>query len=391
MTILKRFFCLIFILLLIQCKEPVDQIPVLQIYVENPIGWENKEPAIVDYLFKEDSIRFYGTLKCRGGMSSRYWKHSYSLKTEEKLPLANLPKDNDWIINASYIDKTFMRHKISYDLFRQMHPENRSPLCTYTDVYINGEYMGLYVFMERLDQNRLKINKKDTMAVVFKEPPVFAIEQVAPKDPENIFNQKFPKIQNRNSSYQIENFRNFLITASDDEFENQVEDWISLRNVIDWHLLLLFSNNGDAVTKNFYLYRRDNNSPFQIALWDTDHSFGRDSDGEKNMMEREIDFQESILFKRILNMKFYQKMLQKRWLELRREGIFSEENLFSLIDENDRIISKHADRNFQKWPVNEHWYFDDNNYSQELDLMRTFIKARLKQLDIKFNQPDLIN
>ncbi len=49
--------------------------------------------------------------------------------------------------------------------------------------------------------------------------------------------------------------------------------------------MLLLSNNGDGVMKNFLLYKIDSNTPFRIALWDYDHSFGRDGDNELNLME----------------------------------------------------------------------------------------------------------
>jgi spore coat protein CotH len=57
-----------------------------------------------------------------------------------------------------------------------------------------------------------------------------------------------------------------------------VGKWIELQNLIDRHLLLLFTNNGDGVMKNFLLYKTESHTPFQIALWDYDHSFGRDGD-----------------------------------------------------------------------------------------------------------------
>ena len=46
------------------------------------------------------------------------------------------------------------------------------------------------------------------------------------------------------------------------------------------HLLLYLSNGGDGITKNFYIYKMDEETPFRIALWDCDHSFGRDGDNE---------------------------------------------------------------------------------------------------------------
>jgi hypothetical protein len=277
-----------------------------------------------------------------------------------------------------------MPHKINYDLFRQMHPENLAPLCEYVNVKINDEYYGLFILMERLDQNRLKVNKKDPGAIVFKEPPIF--HQIMPENflnEENYFNQRYPKINKEDKKYEM----NFLLNASDIEFQSKIANWIDLRNVLDWHLLLLFSNNGDALVKNFYLYKKKNFAPFRIAIWDCDHTFGRDCDGEKNMMEREIDFNESILFQRLLKWGSYKKKLQERWIELRNEKIFSEKNLNRMINENDKKIKNHVTRNFEKWPLNHSYYFDNNSYDQELELMREFISKRIPFLDKYFSSP----
>ena len=37
-------------------------------------------------------------------------------------------------------------------------------------------------------------------------------------------------------------------------------------------------------------------------------------------------------------------------------------------------------KTFEKWPVNGYWYFDDNNYEQEIEIMETFIDMRHEQL-----------
>ncbi|MGB2278997.1 MAG: hypothetical protein ACPH16_03265, partial [Flavobacteriales bacterium] len=54
------------------------------------------------------------------------------------------------------------------------------------------------------------------------------------------------------------------------------------------------------------------------------------------------------------------------------------------INNNNDIIRNEVKRNFKKWPTNSKWYYDDNSYEQELDIMRKFISIRIKQLDDYF-------
>jgi hypothetical protein len=52
---------------------------------------------------------------------------------------------------------------------------------------------------------------------------------------------------------------------------------------------------------------------------------------------------------------------------------------------NDKVISKEVGKNFEKWPIDSEWYYDNNDYRQELDLMLEFVNLRVNQLDEYFN------
>jgi spore coat protein CotH len=162
---------------------------------------------------------------------------------------------------------------------------------------------------------------------------------------------------------------------------------VDIENIIDWHIFLLFSNNGDAIMKNFYLYKLDQFTPFRIAIWDYDHSFGRESDNERNLMERELNCNRSILLERLTNISEigYSHKIKTRWFELREKKIISIANFEKHIIKNDKIIGSEVEENFDKWMINSKWYYDDNDYNQELNLMRDFVKIRTEQLDEYFN------
>lgn len=95
------------------------------------------------------------------------------MEFESKLSFGNIPADDDWVLNANYIDKTFMRHKISYDLFRQMGELNSAPRCSYLNLAANYKPKGLYVAMQEVNAAMLGLVKSDSMAMIFKDPPVY--------------------------------------------------------------------------------------------------------------------------------------------------------------------------------------------------------------------------
>ena len=374
------FFCL-------GCKKENTPFPSIDIQKSEPFSWTKKEDCNIIFNYEGQSVEMPAAIKYRGGLSAQYKKNSFSLELEKKYKFFDFPKEDDWILNASYIDKTFMRHKISYDLFREMHPNNIAAKSKYVNVHINGEYNGLFLLMEKINGKRVGLNKKDTLAMLFKDPLFLYKEPRVPQDSMNYHQQKFPKLRKRNQTYYIEEFRSFLFESSDEEFDRNVENWVDLNNIIDWHLLLLFSNNGDGIMKNFYLYKMDSDTPFRIAIWDYDHTFGRDGDNELNMMERPLKWKRSILFVRLLESKSlnYPLKLEKRWEELRESGLFSSGYFEKQMESIDQEIKFELEKNFAKWPVKSYWYFDDNNYEQEKAIIKEFVSLRLKQLDEEFH------
>lgn len=355
----------------------------IRIYTDG-IGWDAKAPCVLKY--KGETIA--GGVKFRGGMSSRYDKHSMTIELESEVSLVGLPTNDDWILNASYIDKTFQRHKLSYDLFRAMHPDNMAPKCAYIPVYVNDNYQGLYVLMEKVNGSWLGLNNDSDG--LFKDPFIFVEERLDNvQDPGNYFQQKYPKSL-RNQDYwtiQLEKLKRNLFELNDpDELAKILgSHWFDLRNIMDWQLLLMVTNNDDGLYKNFYMYCTID-SEFQMIPWDYDHSFGRDGDYQLNLIEYELGWDRMILFQQLMAAKEfgYPQALKKRWEEL-RQTVFTEKSLLELIALNEKGIRPHLEKNAKRWPLDAKWYSDANSYDEEIEIIKKFVPMRLKQLDDFFN------
>ena len=367
--------------------QPSKPRPLPTIGVEyDSIVYREKYPCVITYTDDGDQFVENGKIKHRGGISRAYPKRSFAFKMDHKRSLAGLPEQRSWILNANYIDKTMMRHKLCFDLFRAMNPQkNQAAQCAFVNVSKNGKYYGLFVLMQKLNAGSLGLDKKDTLAMIFKDPPLFYRDrsQVYIPDTNNYFQQNFPDIEEEDKNGYLETVMQFLIQADDSLFAKEVGHYFDLDNVIDWHLLLMFTNNGDGVVKNFYLYKRDSATPFRIAIWDCDAAFGRDCDGELNMAERKPNFEGNMLFYRLQNNPYlhYDELLRRRYKELRDSGLFSESHVKQMIKENDKLIRNEVDLNFEKWPVDDTNYYDANNYEQELQIMHDYLKVGIPKLD----------
>ncbi len=382
----------IFFFILIGCnKDEIviekDKFYLLNIEFNDLIPIDEKIEMNLCQTINEESITYEGKIERRGGFSISLPKHSYEIDLNDDISLAELPKDDDWILNANYIDKTFLRHVMSYELFTTMNENNIASKCKYVELKLNGVYNGLYVLMEKLDKSSLKICDEDSNAVIFKEPHIFrdTYEGIIPQNINNFHQQTYPKIEKRDKTAFIEEVREFILTSSDNNFTIGISGIFDIDNLIDWHLLLMISNNSDGILKNFYLYKTDKETPIRIAPWDYDHSFGRDCDNELNLDEYPLIIERSILFRRLLEFDWYKANLKERWMDMNNMNILSENGLKQRVIAKSNFIKELAKKNFEIWPVDNPWYFDSNNFEEEIEIIFKFIELRHNRLRDYFN------
>lgn len=356
--------------------------PQLNIFCDTIIPTDHKVPVHVQWRRLRDTFWLSGRIERRGGYSISFPKHAYELDFSEEVAWFDLPADDDWILNANYIDKTFLRHVLAYNLFRAMAPANRAARSVYTRVFLNGNYQGLYVLMQKLDPSSLGLLKTDRDAVIFKEPPVFQPElaDFRPQYADNFYQQTYPDHEQSDRAYLMDSLRQFLFRTPDADFRRELALWFDLDNILDWHLLLLLTNNSDGLLKNFYLYRIGGGEPFRIAPWDYDHGLGRDGDNEYNF-DRFIDMEKSLLFRRLLSQSWYRTALISRWDQHQRSAVLSLPGLNLRIQALLRQLEQPVAENFRRWPPSAPAYYDANSFAQEVELLLRFLEMRHAQVE----------
>lgn len=86
------------------------------------------------------------SIEIRGSSSSRWSKKSYGIETQNEdgsnnsVSLLGLPEENDWILYASYYDRSFLRNVLTCKLANEMGwYASRTKYC---ELVLNGEYQG---------------------------------------------------------------------------------------------------------------------------------------------------------------------------------------------------------------------------------------------------------
>ena len=144
------------------------EIITLGVGPEGEIVDEPKVPAALT-VRKGDSIHFSGIIgiEIRGETSQYFDKKSYGLETWDReyndidASIIGFPDEEDWILYGPFSDKSLIRNKLIYDLSNKM--GRYASRTEFVELYINYDYKGLYIFMEKLkrDKNRINIQKLD--------------------------------------------------------------------------------------------------------------------------------------------------------------------------------------------------------------------------------------
>lgn len=325
--------------------------------------------------------------KARGGFSADFPKHNYTIKLEDDHSLGGLPKNDDWILGASYLDKTFLRNNISYQLFRSFDQANIAPHCSYVNLYRNFRYHGLYQLTERIDAKRLNLDKKDSAACIFKEPPIFnspnEMVNSNPTKNKDTYHQKYPSKKIKDYTNSLEKLRAFIAHSPDSLFnhpETGIAKYLDLKNIMDWHILLLITHNDDGLLKNFYLYKKNDSTPFRICPWDYDHSFGRDGDGEPHSPGI-IDFSSNPLIQRLTtsNANHYNDLLAARFYTLLENNKITPKKVIEQISSEYQQIRPFVLQNEQRWPLNTKHLNSSASADHEVAAMKKWYTEQLKQ------------
>ncbi len=156
---------------------------------------------------------------------------------------------------------TFIRDRIIHQAFDEIRPEHATSDAMSVNVYLNGNYWGIYQLRERQDSAFISHH--------FSESHFDLLERSA----------EYPTTKHALAG----NWDDFdlleeTVTSLDlgqDENLAFIDEWIDLSNFIDYQLTEIFIANQDWLSNNVKLWRPlDESRPWQWLIWDTDWGLG---------------------------------------------------------------------------------------------------------------------
>ncbi len=111
-------------------------------------------------------------IRLRGNSTFSEMKKPYRIKFAEKQSLFGLKKNKSWVLLAEYFDQSYVRNYTAFNLAQGListivDEEDKyfAPTGHHVAVVINGEFKGLFLLCEQMDENKGRASVKDDAAL----------------------------------------------------------------------------------------------------------------------------------------------------------------------------------------------------------------------------------
>jgi hypothetical protein len=370
------------------------------------------------------------SIEIRGSSSTMFDKKPYGFETQDasgnnlNVPLLSLPSENDWILYASYSDKTFLRNEIPYYLSRLI--GRYGSRTAYCELVINGSYRGLYVLMEKIkqDKNRVdiaKLNPEDTTGIeltggyILKVDKPYDFGWQVNVEPLYGFDKTFYQYHDPDSAELAPKQRAYikdfmfkvestLVSSNYKDSVNGYAKYIDVPSAVDYFIISEIAKSVDAYRFSFYMYKEKDNDGGKLhfgPLWDYDLAFANYGENAWEQPWKTSDWNAEItawkrtyLMKRLFTDPNFKEKIKQRWIEL-RSSVFSYVNILEYMDQTVNKISEARIRNFIKWPIIGVYvwpnYYIGATYEDEVNFLKGWIIQRINWMDIELTGSPISN
>jgi len=362
----------------------------------------------------------------RGNTSKNFEKKSYAFETrdmtgtQQNVSILGMPSENNWILTASYADKTLIRNQMTYDLSRQM--GHYAPRTQNVELVIDNEYQGIYELMEKPkhDNNRIDVSTLTSIENSYPSITGGYILKIDRSDVPGWFSLLGGNAQNNAHFYYeydypkdvditipqknyIKYFMDTLETViNSPTFADPVhgyQKYIDVASFIDFFIINELSKNVDGYRLSTYLYK-DNISKggklhigpvwdYDIAWHNANYANASDPTGWEYLIANN-DYPIPLWWSRFLQDSNFSNNLYCRWRDL-RQGILSVNYLNNYIDAVANTLNEGQGRNFTQWPVLGTYVWPNPqpqfnaSYTAEVNDLKNWIGNRIAWMDANIN------
>jgi hypothetical protein len=360
----------------------------------------------------------YIGIEIRGSSSQMFEKKSYGFETRTStgdnynVALLGLPSENDWVLYGPYTDKSLMRNALTYYLGNKT--GHWTPHTRYCELYINGDYRGVYLLIEKIkrDNNRVNISKLEPTEISGSDLTggyILSIDRpddlywISPYKGLNgysdiVINYIYPDFstmpdqQKQYIKTYVTSFENALNGPNYLDPSIGYRGYSEINSFIDYFLINEFSRNVDGYRLSTFFYKDKGGKLTMGPLWDYDLAFGNadyyDGFNTQGWVVQGVgtgdSFQIPFWWTKMQTDTYFNVAMKTRWLELRQSSL-KRDSIYNYIDSVANLLSDAHVRNFDRfkilglyvWPN----YFIGQTYEDEIGYLKNWISQRLDWMD----------
>lgn len=345
-------------------------------------------------------------------------KKPYAVETREddginnrNVSILGMPDENDWVLNSLAFDQTGMRDVLAYELSNLLGQyASRSVYC---EVVINGDYKGLYAFMEKIkpDKNRVNIETMDETCNNYPEVTggyITKADKTTGGDPiawtmqgygggwwgwsnNTDFIHHYPKpsdITNAQNNYIHNVFTNLASVANqyNTSTSSGIPSVIDIPSFIDFMMIAEYTSNVDVYSLSTFFHKDRMGKLRAGPVWDYNLAFGYDAFGNRSKYNvwqfNNEDNTGPKFWKDLFDTDLFRCYLAKRWFELTEPGQpLNYDFVCARIDEIDALIAEAIPRDNQRWNQMQQHAQYVNNMKNWLQLRTDWLNQNIGSYD----------
>ena len=312
-------------------------------------------------------------MKTRGNTTFYFNKKPYQIKFNSKTNLFGMGKAKKWILLANYIDGTGTRNKLSFDLARELGMQD-TPDSVFVDLFIDGDYVGNYQLIEKIEVGSSRVNLKDEYGVILEMDSDLRIDSSeimirgSFTDKTYVFKDYVTDLEDSSTPEQKEKNLEVITFANNyiNDFEEtlydtassweDVEKYIDVYSFIRYYFITEIFEQIDCTLASTYFYIDGPGDVLhcgpiwdfdRICGWQNDYDQSWNSDFVKNMDEN-TDSQRCDLFKQLFRYPEFVKMVNDFYDETARE-VLATDKILGMMDGYQEAMWPSLMANFTRW------------------------------------------
>ncbi len=386
------------------------EMPILSIVTETNQDVESKTEYIgatltllgakSKYNFENLEIQIRG----RGNFTWGLEKKSYKMKLPRKQSLLGLGKGKSkkWVLLANHCDQSLLRNYVCLNLAGEMPSIAWSPDCTSVEVYLNGEYRGVYLLVEEIDVGKNKVNVSEEVTGMGVD--IGYLIEMSGNAKNVIFSAGGKSYQMHNdlsenpkeSQEQYDYIRDYVQQCWDavnEGDEKEIGRLIDIDSMVDAYLMEEIVKNMDVGWDSFYLYKNVGGKLTFGPLWDFDLALGNCNQGCETYDSLYAAYvmwdQSNPWFYTMMNYEWFRERVVERFDDIRKicDGLSD-----MVIEEAEEYYNSFC-RNFDKWHIfgqtinrETEQITSLSTYKQHYTFLAQWIDRRLEWLDECFHE-----